>query len=130
MRIALALTGLLCSAVGAYAFPADNVPYCSSGFDKPAMLVFKSGHATLTIGKKTMKFSAQEPLEGVDGIALQVTVAKRPITLLQKPMPSRLAKMKCSYSKTGYSGPARMINWANSEGLQRGFSHPKTYVSA
>jgi hypothetical protein len=69
MRIALALTGLLCSAVGAYAFPADNVPYCSSGFDKPAMLVFKSGHATLTIGKKTMKFSAHEPLEGVDGIA-------------------------------------------------------------
>lgn len=65
------IAGLLIalSAGPVLAFPADNVPYCSGGFDKPARLVFKDSLATLTIGDKAKNYSPHEPLDGIDGAA-------------------------------------------------------------
>lgn len=68
MRIGLASAAFIYGTVSASAFPADNVPYCSSGFEKPAKIVFNSGRMTVTIGGKTAEFTAHEPLDGVDGI--------------------------------------------------------------
>lgn len=67
-RLALSLAALMCVAGSARAFPADNVPYCSSGFETPATIVFNSGRMTVTVGGKTTEFVAHEPLDGVDGI--------------------------------------------------------------
>lgn len=65
MRIIFALAGLACGAASALAFPADNVPYCSDAFEKPAKLVFNSdGELLVTIGDKTITYSAHEPLGG------------------------------------------------------------------
>jgi|GEM_PF-3723946 len=68
IRIALNLAVPMCGAVSAHAFPADNIRYCSSGFEKPAEIVFNSGQMTVTIGEETTEYSAHEPIDGVDGI--------------------------------------------------------------
>ena len=52
-------------AASADAFPADNVPYCSVAFEKPAKLVFSpDGGLLVTIGDKTTAYSGHEPLGG------------------------------------------------------------------
>lgn len=37
--LSIALATLTCGAVTVLAFPPDNIPYCSSGFEKPARIV-------------------------------------------------------------------------------------------
>lgn len=82
IRIALALAAFICGALSSLAFPADNIPYCSSGFEKPARIVlsdtqsmylnegnnpeihFDAPKVTLSVGDGTEVFSFHEPGEG------------------------------------------------------------------
>lgn len=85
LPIALVLS--TCGAENALAFPADNIPYCSDGFEKPARIVLGRASSmylrqgdkaeihfdppyrvTLSVGDRTESFLFHEP--GDDALSL------------------------------------------------------------
>lgn len=131
MRIALALVGLMCGAVSALGFPADNIPYCSSGFQKPARIVLSDTQSmfvtegnnpkinfdapqkvTLSVGSRTEVFSFHEPGESAVILyydryhdrksAAGSEIGEGEVIWLR----SRSAKRRLSYLRIAFSGLA------------------------
>lgn len=75
----ITLATLMCGVLSALAFPAENVPYCSSGFEKQARIVLSTSsmylteeekpeihfggpeRVTVTVGDRSEEFSLHEP---------------------------------------------------------------------